>query len=96
MRFSICLFLAYVGLHPAALALNLTVENSATTQLAQVRQQRLSLSEAADLVRRRTGGRVLSAQSSNEQGREMYRIKVLTSSGEVRVVLVDAASGGME
>ena len=92
MRFLICLFLAYVSLLPAALAINLTV----ATQLAQARQKRLSLSEAADLVQRQTGGRVLSAQASNEQGREVYRIKVLTSSGEVRVVLVDASTGSME
>jgi uncharacterized membrane protein YkoI len=54
------------------------------------------LSEAADLVQKRTGGRILSAQDVREQGREMYRIKVLTRQGEVRIVLVDAATGRME
>jgi uncharacterized membrane protein YkoI len=64
-------------------------------QLA-ARQGQLSLSDAADLVQRRTGGRVLSAQAVREQGRELYRIKVLTPQGEVRVVLVDPATGRME
>jgi len=60
------------------------------------RQNPLSLSAAADLVQQRTGGRVLSAQAVREQGRELYRIKVLTRQGEVRIVLVDAATGRME
>jgi len=62
-------------------------------QLAEATQQgRLSLSEAADLVQRRTGGRILAAQALREQGRDVYRIKVLTRQGEVRVVLVDAVT----
>ncbi len=56
----------------------------------------LSLGDAADQVQRRTGGRILSAQAIREQGRDMYRIKVLTRQGEVRVVMVDAATGRME
>ena len=60
------------------------------------KQGALSLSDAADLVQQRTGGRILSAQSVHEQGRELYRIKVLTRQGEVRIVLVDAATGRME
>ena len=65
-------------------------------QLVQAPQGRLSISEATDLVQRRMGGRVLAAQAIREQGREMYRIKVLTGQGEVRIVLVDAATGQME
>lgn len=60
------------------------------------KQEQLSLNQAADQVQRRTGGRVLSAQAVREQGREVYRIKVLTRQGEVRIVLVDAATGRME
>ena len=64
--------------------------------LVQAPQGRLNISEATDLVQRRMGGRVLAAQAVREQGREMYRIKVLTGQGEVRIVLVDAATGHME
>ena len=39
---------------------------------------RLSLNDATDLVQKRTGGRVLAAQEIREQGRQLYRIKVLT------------------
>ena len=56
----------------------------------------LSLNDATDLVQKRTGGRVLAAQEIREQGRQLYRIKVLTRQGEVRIVLVDAETGGME
>lgn len=56
----------------------------------------LSLNDATDLVQKRTGGRVLAAQEIREQGRQLYRIKVLTRQGEVRIVLVDAETGSME
>lgn len=73
---------------------------SANWQLAQTdrpgRAAQLSSSDAADLVQRRTGGRVLAVQAQRESGREVYRVKVLTPQGEVRIVLVDAASGSME
>ena len=65
-------------------------------QLAQTRERAISLSAAADLVQSHFGGRVLSAQAGSVQGRPIYRIKVLTSSGEVRVALVDAATGRLE
>ena len=65
-------------------------------QVAETRESAVSLSAAADLVQSRLGGRVLSAQAGSVQGRAIYRIKVLTSSGEVRVVLVDAATGRQE
>lgn len=57
---------------------------------------RLSLNDATELVQKRSGGRVLAAQEVREQGRQMYRIKVLTRQGEVRIVLVDAETGSME
>lgn len=53
----------------------------------------LSLSEAVQQVRQETGGRVLSADESSQDGRRVYRIKVLTPSGHVRVYVIDAQSG---
>jgi hypothetical protein len=48
-----------------------------------------SPSEAADEARRRTGGQVLSVR----QSRGGYEVKVLTPSGEVRIVFVPASGG---
>lgn len=56
----------------------------------------LSLNDATELVQKRTGGRVLAAQEVREQGRAMYRIKVITPQGEVRIVFVDAQTGSVE
>jgi len=53
----------------------------------------LSLNEAVQQVRQETGGRVLSADESSQGGRRVYRIKVLTPSGHVRVYVIDAQSG---
>ena len=51
-------------------------------QVAQ--QDGMSLSEAIESVRRRTGGRVVSAETRIEGGREVHYIKVLTKDGKVR------------
>lgn len=55
-------------------------------------QGRISASEAAQIVQRKTGARVLDAQPV----RGGYRVKVLTSQGEVRVYFVDAETGAMQ
>lgn len=43
-----------------------------------------SLSEAVEQVRRQTGGRILSAETRIEGGREVHHIKVLTEDGKVK------------
>ena len=52
-----------------------------------------SRDDAALAAQRATGGRVLSVDRSEAEGRALWRVKVLTGAGEVRVVRVDAASG---
>jgi hypothetical protein len=54
-------------------------------------ERRVSLQQAVASVQRATAGRVLDARDLGGQ----YRIKVLTPSGEVRVLYVDAATGAM-
>lgn len=59
-------------------------------------QTRISMADAMQRVAGATGGRVLQAQPVNLNGREAYRIKVLTQRGEVRVVHVDAETGAQQ
>jgi uncharacterized membrane protein YkoI len=56
-----------------------------------VAERRVTLAQAIDIVQRATSGKVLDAKDLGGQ----YRIKVLTRSGEVRVVYVDAQTGAM-
>ena len=44
----------------------------------------MSLSEAIESVRQRTGGRVVSAETKVQGDREVHYIKVLTKDGKVR------------
>ena len=53
----------------------------------------ISRDDAVALVQRETGGRVLSVDRSDTGGRAVWRVKVVTPRGDVRVVLVDVASG---
>jgi hypothetical protein len=40
-----------------------------------------------------SNGRVLAVERSDAGGRPVWRVKVVTASGDVRVILVDVASG---
>jgi uncharacterized membrane protein YkoI len=53
------------------------------------------LEEAVNQVRERVGGRVLSAETQEGDGRPRHVIRILTPDGRVRRVQVDAASGRM-
>ncbi len=44
----------------------------------------MSLAEATESVRRRTNGRIVSAETRVQGGREVHYIKVLTKDGKVR------------
>ena len=48
------------------------------------------LAAAAAEARRRTGGRVLSAEPYQSNGETRYRIKVLTPDGRVRILNLEA------
>ncbi len=50
----------------------------------------VSLEQAADMVRRQTGGRVLSATPVNTSGRRGYNIRVLLDGKRVKQYYVDA------
>ena len=51
--------------------------------------------DAVAIAQRASGGRVLSAEKTETGGRPAWRVKLVTAQGEVRVILVDAASGRM-
>ena len=53
----------------------------------------VSREEAATSAQQATGGRVLSVDNSRMGNRAVWRVKVVTAGGEVRVVMVDAATG---
>ena len=49
--------------------------------------------EAAAAAQRVASGRVLSVDKTEADRRPAWRVKVLTAQGEVRVIMIDAASG---
>jgi uncharacterized membrane protein YkoI len=53
----------------------------------------ISRDEAAAAAQRVASGRVLSIDKSEADHRAVWRVKILTGQGEVRVILIDAASG---
>jgi len=59
------------------------------TSMAAVRDE-VSLSEAVARVKREYGGRILEAETREQNGRRVHVIKVLTREGRVRTVRVPA------
>ena len=53
----------------------------------------VSRDEAAAAAQRASSGRVLSVERAEADRRPVWRVKVLTAQGEVKVILIDAASG---
>lgn len=53
----------------------------------------VSRDEAAAIAQRANAGRVLSVEKSETDGRAVWRVKVVTTQGEVRLVLIDVATG---
>jgi len=49
--------------------------------------------EAATIAQRASNGRVLAVDATDIQGRPAWRVKVVTGRGEVRVLLIEAATG---
>jgi uncharacterized membrane protein YkoI len=49
--------------------------------------------QAAAAAQRVATGRVLSVDRTEADHRPVWRVKVLTTQGEVRVIMIDAASG---
>lgn len=69
------------------------VEHDLYQRVARRDQERgggVTLNQAVQQVQSETGGRVLSAETINQGGRSVHRIKVLTPSGQVRVMTIDA------
>jgi uncharacterized membrane protein YkoI len=52
-----------------------------------------SRDDAAAIAQRVSGARVLSVERTERGGRAVWRVKVVTPQGEVRVILIDVASG---
>ena len=53
----------------------------------------ISRDDAATAAQQASGGRVLAVDKAQREGRPLWRVKVLTPKGEVKVILIDAASG---
>ncbi|MFP4160692.1 MAG: PepSY domain-containing protein [Ectothiorhodospira sp.] len=53
----------------------------------------VTLDEAVAQVQERTGGRVLSAETLEEEGQQVHRIRVLLEDQRVRDIHVDAETG---
>ena len=53
----------------------------------------ISRDEAAAAAQRASAGRVLSVEKAESGRRPVWRVKILSPQGEVRIILIDAASG---
>ncbi len=77
----------------AALLVVWVMPAHAALRVADHQRRQLTLDDAVAEVRQATAGRVVSADAAEIQGRAMFRIKVLTTSGQVRIFMVEPEGG---
>jgi len=53
----------------------------------------VDLDSTVERIRKETGGRVLHAETMNNQGNREHRVRIITDRGKVRRYRVDAGSG---
>lgn len=81
------------------LALGLPAVQAAPSSAARVefpllaQANGVSLDQAVAQVQRRTGGRILSAETHMDNGTPVHHIRVLTNNKRVRTIRVDGRSG---
>lgn len=90
LRHTVFGIVAVVGSSAAALIFH---DVSGWLSAAYAQQAPLSIDAAAAMVRRISGGRVIAAEAMDDDGKAVYRIKVLLPEGRVRVYVVDPNSG---
>ena len=54
---------------------------------------RISRDEAVESVRDRMGGRVISAETQEWDGRQIYNIRLLSKDGRVKRIRIDSQTG---
>jgi uncharacterized membrane protein YkoI len=64
-----------------------------TTLLVAPALANISRDEAVAIAQRKTKGRVLSIQKAQSSERDIWRIKIVTASGEIKVIMVDMKTG---
>lgn len=55
--------------------------------------QHEDLDSTVERIRRETGGRVLHAETRENQGQQEYRVRIITDQGKVRRYRIDPGSG---
>ena len=85
--FLVCLLLLFA---PFAVCY---ADGDTTIILAQESTAEVDADRAATIAREATGGRVLGVESETEDGKLIYRVKILSADGQLRVVTVDGVSG---
>jgi uncharacterized membrane protein YkoI len=53
----------------------------------------ISRDDAAAIAQRSSGGRVLAVERADAGGKPVWRVKVVTPNGDVRVILLDVSTG---
>ena len=79
-----------------ALVIGAAVSQPAFSQRPPSSSSRYSIDEAVALVKKKTDGRVLRAETLRRDERTVYRIRILTADGDIRTINVDAEEGIQE
>lgn len=87
-------FALLLGVVTAPLQAGVVIDrDSFHPEYLRVQQKGISRDQAAAIVKRRYGGKILAISEVQKDGRSMYRVKGLSDQSQVYVVYVDKQSG---
>lgn len=66
---------------------------SASNQSARTAGAQIAAADAAEIVRRQYGGRVMGVKTLQRDGRVIYQVRILQDDGRMRTISVDGHSG---
>lgn len=87
------LLLLAVSTGPGAALTHAQTAASTSNQSARTAGAQIAAADAAEIVRRQYGGRVMGVETRQRDGRVIYQVRILQKDGRMRTINVDGHSG---
>jgi uncharacterized membrane protein YkoI len=88
-----CLLLLAITAGPGAAVTHAQTSTPAQAQNGTPAGAQIAPADAAEIVRKQFGGRVMGVETRQREGRVIYQVRILQENGRMRTVSVDGQTG---
>ncbi|MDQ2076287.1 PepSY domain-containing protein [Marinimicrobium sp. ABcell2] len=88
-----CMLIVFVSAGPGTAATYAQTAAPASVQNGTAAGAQIAAADAAEIVRKQYGGRVMGVEARQRDGRVIYQVRILQENGRMRTVRVDGNSG---